>query len=71
MTKGQTFTVTHSDGLVVTETVSEVKTEREEVKVNRYHHHFINRIIDTYYEVKRTTLVICESAAVYDVKEIN
>ena len=67
---GDTFTITHSDGLVVKETVSKIETIREEKKVNRYHHRMINKIIDTYFEVSKTTLIICDSAAVYDLKEI-
>ena len=71
MKVGQTFTVKHSDGLIVNEVVSKIETSREKKEVNKYHHIMINKIIDTYYEVTRTTLVICESAAVYDLKELN
>jgi hypothetical protein len=69
MKKGDTFTVKHSDGKLVTETVAKIETERFKEKVNRYHH-ITNNIIETYYQVTRTTYVICESAAVYDIKEI-
>lgn len=71
MRKGDTFTITHSDGKVINETVYKVETEREKKEVNRYHHRLINVVIDTYYEVKRNTYIICESGAVYEPHEIN
>ncbi len=71
MNIGDAFKVTHSDGKVINETICRIKTERETKQVNRYHHRFTNRIIDTYYEVKRTTFIICESGAVYEPHEIN
>ena len=36
MKKGDTFTVKHSDGKVVKETVAKIETERFKEKVNRY-----------------------------------
>tara|TARA_R110000782_G_scaffold246758_1_gene333448 strand:+ start:129 stop:341 length:213 start_codon:yes stop_codon:yes gene_type:complete len=70
MKKGDTFKITHSDGAVITEKVAKIENVREEKKVDRYHHRMINKIIDTYYEVSKYTLVLCESGASYDLKEI-
>jgi len=70
MKKGQTFKIKHSDGIIITEVVDIVKNIRELKAVNVYHHIRKNSIIHTYSEVLKTTLVVCESCAVYDLKEI-
>lgn len=69
LNKGDKFKVSHSDGVLVNETVSHVSIERETKEVNVYHH-YKNTIISTYNEVKRYVFIVCESGAVYEPNEV-
>ena len=63
------FVVVVIDVVVVNEVVSHISIEREAKEVNVYHH-YKNKIIRTYNEVKRYVFVVCESGAVYEPNEI-
>lgn len=69
--KGSTFTIAHTDGVVINETVSHVITERIETTINQTKTNYPHNIYHTYIEVRNEVMVVCESGAVYEPYEIN